>query len=208
MRLLTILTALVAALCMQARTVTDFFVLPDADAAIPLLDANTRMDMVDYYTSGIKRPSDNAAGGQVRITALDSLQLSYASENGSSMTVSLLPTPTDTLLLCIETLPLPLPDSRITVYGKNWDRTDTRILQPTVLADWLTAYGRKNRTEVEKAIPFIIADASYSPATKTLTLTHNMLQYISPEADGAMLRQALRPQLVYVFNGKRFNLQP
>ena len=210
LRLLSYTAALlVAVLTAGARSVTDFFTAEGADNVLGLVDRTTRLDMMDYFNSGIAHASANTLGGQASVTAIDSLGrwMSYSPAQGIGEQIAVLDAGKDTVLMVIETLPLPQPDSRISFYDAEWQPLAKRPLAAPVLADWLTADGEAHRQEVEAMLPFMMAAATYNPDTRTLTLAHSMDAYLANKDDKANLQKWLRPSLSYSLKGRKFEPQ-
>lgn len=173
---------------------------------MPMLDENTRLDMVDYFNNGMSTTSANNLNGRSRITAMSPDQLTVAMTDASTCNVIVLPGEQDPMLALITTVVTPAPDSRMSVYTSGWTRdiTPSAFTKPT-LADWLTPAGKKNMAEVEATVPFLLISYVYDPATATLTLTNNAKEFLGDDVY-ATVAQYILPKLVYKFNGKRFNL--
>lgn len=173
---------------------------------MPMLDENTRLDMVDYFNSGMSTTSANNLNGRSRITALSPDQLTVSLTDASTCNVIVLPGEQNPMLALITTVATPAPDSRMSVFTADWKRdvTPSVFAKPT-LADWLTPAGKKNMAEVEATVPFLLIGYVYDPATATLTLTNNAAGFLGEDVYETVA-EYIQPQLVYKFNGKRFNL--
>lgn len=210
MNILNITTALIlgaaAALPAQSRTAMDFFRMGGADVAIPLVDSLSRMDMADYFDSGIARASKNRAQGEAIIVSASPETVVFKQAGDIESVLYVVTAPgADTLLMVTETLSLPQEDTRVAFYNKNWNPVARQPLETPGLEDWLTADGLKNVDAVADALPFMLVTWKYAPDTRVLTLTHNMGQYFSKSPDQlAILEKYVRPQLSYTFDGKKF----
>lgn len=202
----TLLAALLCSLSLTARTVSDFFTDPAADHVFGLVDCNTRLDMIDYYNSGINHTSTNILDGEASITDLDSegRSMRFSAAKGVDTQLVVLNLASDTVLMVIETLPLPQLDSRISFYDEQWNPVSRRPLSAPVLADWLTEEGKARRSEVEALIPFILEKAEYDPDSATLTMSHTMDSYLADKDAKAHIAAWLRPSLSYKLKGKKF----
>lgn len=176
----------------------------DAPASVlPLLDRNTRLDMIDYFNSGSATASKNSMQGQSRITALSPASLSATLTGSSDCQLALLPMRGDTAIVYIETVRLPASDSRVRVYDRNWKPLASKsFVQPSV-ADWLTKEGEKNSTAVNALVPFMLSSAQYAPETQTLTLTNRLSDFLSPDIYGQVAPWLL-PELTYRWDSSRF----
>ncbi|MDE6108827.1 MAG: DUF3256 family protein, partial [Muribaculaceae bacterium] len=138
------------------------------DEVMPLLPANTRLDMLDYYNSGMQRPSRNEAGGMALVTSSADRRLTFEAGDSCSYELAVFTTPRDTLVALIETLRYPMPDSRVEWFDARWKPVKAPVAEPG-LKQWLTRDGARNCAEVEETIPFIPATATADPDRRTIT---------------------------------------
>ncbi len=197
----------VAAICAVSAwgeiTATDAFVSAPQNI-FPLLDANTRMDMVDYFNSGSDKASVNALKGKSRVVSIDPQKLEVNMTDASSNQVIVLPTKDGELIGLIATVATPAPDSNLNVFSSDWTDIPTeQVFTRPLLADWLSAEGKKNQDEVEMMVPFLLVSYDYEPSSKTLTLTNNTKDFLSEDIY-EMVAPYLLPMLKYVWNGKKF----
>lgn len=175
-------------------------------SVFPLLDASTRLDMIDYYNSNLATPSANKLQGRSRITALNDKALTVQMSPASTNEIFILPAANaDSLIAVIATLATPTPDSHITFYSRDWKPLDTsKYFAKPVLADWLTAEGQKNRSQVESMVPFLLIGYSWDPASNVLTLTNNTGQFLSADIYDTVSSYML-PSLKYHWDGRKMN---
>ena len=119
------------------------------DDVLPLLPVNTRLDMLDYYNSGVSRPSRDAAGGRAIVTGSSSRRVTFETGDTCSYELAVFTAGSDTIVALVETIRYPMPDSRIAWYDSRWRPIAPPAAEPK-LDDWLTRDGRKNRQEVEE----------------------------------------------------------
>lgn len=171
---------------------------------MPMLDETARLDMVDYYNSGMATTTANQFNGRSRITSISPDQVSVALTDASTCDVIVLHGEQNPMLALITTVATPAPDSRMSVFTSDWSRelTGSVFTKPS-LSDWLTPEGKKNQAEVEMTVPFLLVSYSYDPDTATLTLTNNAAQFLGDDVYQTVASYIL-PKLVYKFNGKRF----
>lgn len=175
------------------------------DDVLPLLPPNTRLDMLDYYNSGLARPSRNAAGGEAVITASDSRRLAFQLGDSTTCELAVFTAGPDTLVALVETIRFPMADSSIQWFDAQWQPVRPPLSEPT-LADWLTRDGRRRRAEAEEALPFMTAEATTDPAQGTITLTRTIDSYFLPGTAPEAL-SLTHPALVYRLSGRRFVLK-
>lgn len=163
----------------DARTAADFFGAAP-DSVYPILTGSTRLDMIDYYNYGSDRSSDNRLGGHSRITAQTDRTLGYElSERSSGQLAVLVPAPGDTVIAVVTTVPTPLPDSEIAFYTTDWRAAAAPVALPAY-SDWLSDEGRRRADRAAGLVPFVTAQATFSPAADTLTLVSGVGSYLAP----------------------------
>ena len=164
------------------------------DSVVPLLDLNTRLDMLDYYDCGSRTASTNMLEGKSRVTYRDSLTVRYKLTERIKGQLSVIPMAKgDSLIIVITTLATPTPDSEIEIYTTQWQRPGKPVFRAPTMSDWITA-----AAPPEEQAQFMMYSADYDSSTKTLTLTSTMDKYCGTEPHW------LRRQLIYRFDGKKF----
>lgn len=189
-----------------ARSVKDFFVSAPQQV-IPLLDKNSRLDMIDYFNSGLGTSTPNSLGGGSAITTLSADRMNVKLTEGNSMELALVQSGNDTLLVVINTVMTPVPDSKMAVYSPDWNAnvTSRAFVAPT-LSDWLTRAGSKRADDVARIVPFMLVQYDFAPETGVLTLTNNTAKFVGDEIY-QIVEGLLFPQLVYKWNGNKFEKQ-
>ncbi len=201
---ITILLFLIAVtLSVKARTIAEYFGDTRANAAFQSLSTVSRLDMIDYYKSGMSNTSATELNGAAHILTMNDTLMNIEFSQGISMTLAVLPGKSPVLMV-IETLPLPEIDSRITFYDERWSPFGDKLMKQPRLVDWLISDDKNKRQDVESTIPFLLSRADYDPMTQTLTLTSTLEQYYPAEKPKQL--SLLKPTLKYHWNGKKFNL--
>jgi len=178
-----------------------FFAMAPSDV-LPLLPVNTRLDMLDYYNSGVNRASRDAAGGRAVITSSAARRLTFEMGDSCSYELAVFTAGADTVVAIVETICYPMADSRVEWYGSRWQPLKPLLDEPQ-LDDWLTREGRRHRAEVEEALPFITARITADPDAGTLTIARTIDSYFHPTAPPEALRW-LEPSLTYRLRGAKF----
>ena len=176
-------------------------------SVFPLLERNTRLDMIDYFNSGSKTASQNSLQGKSRVTALSPDMLSFTMTDASSYDIIVLSSGNDSIIAVIQTLATPAHDSNITFYSRKWEKLNNSgyFVQPTT-SDWLSPQGKKASVNLEALIPFMLVSYTYDPATEKLTLTNNMAEFLSPDVY-SMVSDALLPTITYRWTGTKMEKQ-
>lgn len=187
-------------------TAADLFVSAPA-SVFPTIDPLTRMDMIDYFHAGSGKPSKNLVGGECRITEESPEKLTVKTSDVSEYTLAVLPQSSGKgkIIMLSRTLKTPVEDSTVTFYTTDWKEIKGLFTVPT-LEEWMLPEGKKNRKDVENAVPFVLAKLEYFPDRQAMTLTNNLPEYI-PEESLGIAGASLHKSLTYKWNGKRFVME-
>jgi hypothetical protein len=184
-------------------TITDLFARAPR-SVFPLLERNTRLDMIDYHNSGLATASRNLMGGESRIVDATDRTLQLSMTPASSYKMTLLEARGDTVIALVRTLLLPTPDSDITLYTTHWQPTPADAFTPPSLDQWLTAGIKGTDPDVVNLLPFVTATIDIDGNTMTLRPS---LERRYTADDSTKVAAALRPSMVYTWDGRRFKLQ-
>lgn len=209
--LLLIFPLLSCVLAVQGRSVAEQAFKSMPDSLLPILDSGTRLDMLDYFNSGMATPSNNVAGGKSRVMTLTPDAIDVRLSCASWLQIAALASKSDTLILAILTVDTPAPDSRVAVYSRDWlsDLSASAYKAPE-LKDWLTEEGRRHVKEIRGRVPFLITSASFTPASGAsdgvLTLTlGDFATYLSTD-DAKLLAPWFKKEIKYRWTGKKFQI--
>lgn len=204
--LLTLALMLGALTGMAQTSAADLFTSAPQNV-FPLLDQNTRLDMVDYYRNGMSNPSQNTLEGRSLITEMTPASLTVKMTDSSAIQLMELKGSKGSVVALVSTVATPGLDSTIKFFDTDWNPVPAEgIFKKPGWKEWLTDSGRENQEEVTMQVPFMLASYRIDPETGTLTLTNNLSHFL----DKALyddLSSYLRPQLVYLWNGKSYTLQ-
>ncbi len=176
-RLNLILLSLLAALAVQARTAADFF-KSAPDSIVPLLPANTRLDMVDYFEYGSTTPSRNSFGGDARMLAVAPQVVTLTPAPDVTMQIAALPTAqSDTVVAVVTTVKVPVSISSIRFYNTDWQPVKTPFTLPSY-DQWLTPEGQADPATVGMYLPFMPVSASFDPRATMLLLANEAEAYL------------------------------
>lgn len=210
-RLLLFITLLLPLLPVKGQTAVEEAFKSMPDSLLPILDAGTRLDMLDYFNSGMSTPSGNLAGGKSRILSITPQAMDVALSSASRLQIAALPAKADTLVLVIHTVETPAPDSRVAVYSRDWltDLSASAFKAPE-FKDWLTEEGMRNMDEIRRTVPFLITSASFSilpDGTGIMTLVlGDFATYLSTDS-AERLAPWFKQELQYRWTGKKFRIQ-
>ena len=175
-------------------------------SVFPMLDNNTRLDMVDYFNSGMSTPSNNLLDGQSKVTAITPTVLTAKIAETSEATVVVLnPDSSSPVIMLIQTVATPGLDSKISFYTQDWTPLNpaSKYFVAPELTDWIAPSAKGSEGMVMAASPFMLASASVDDAGTTLTLTNNLSSFLDPEVYSS-ISSSLLPTLTYPWDGKKF----
>lgn len=171
-------------------------------SVFPLLDKNTRLDMLDYFQAGMPHESVNALDGGSAVTALAPETVSLKMTDASTVQLFVVPTKNDTVIGVITTVSTPAGDSSLNLYTSKWTPVAAKsAFQAPKLVDWLLDASKLS--DVEFVVPFMLVGYTYDPATQTLTLVNNLKGFLSDDVY-ATISPLMRSQLTYKWDGSRF----
>lgn len=179
-RVITLIVAILLAIPGEARSAGDFFATAP-DRVVKLIPQSTRLDMVDYFNYGSTRPSQNAFGGNTRITALSDATVDFIVDEGVSMQIAVIPTKSDTIIAVVTTLYMPVADSSIKYFDKDWAELRSAPFTMPYYDDWLTSDARTRLDEIKMHLPFIPVKAEFSQDATGLILTNGAEEYLGKE---------------------------
>lgn len=203
-----ILTSLAAAAALaaagQATARSALNTLPSSVAQE--LPQSKILDMIDYYDSGVKRPTDNIFGNTCVLDTLANDIAVIKTGEDKRLDICVLPKAKgEELIMIVESINTPAPDASIRFFNTKWEPiAQNRLFPAPKLNDWLSGkIDADRRVALENAIPFILYDADYNPSTRILTLTRSDGAYIAQE-NKELVEASLLPELIYRWDGKKF----
>lgn len=203
-RLLSILAMLFAAVTVNAQVTAKTAFTSAPKEVFPTIPSSVRLDMIDYFESGISRPSANLFGSDVIITGLTDNVITLKNGSIQKVAIIVLPGKSGEIIMTISDLETPATDSEIKFYNSRWEEyDDQKFFANPSLADWTGKLSKTDRASLENMLPFLTFSAVYDPATMTLTLTPTIGDYVA-ENDRQSVDNALKPSLSYKWNRQAF----
>lgn len=171
---------------------------------LPTLPSNQRLDMLDYYDSGLDRASKDVFGTECRIDTLSADIIALSIGNIRNLSLYILDSGgKKPVIMAIDRLCTPAVDSSISFYNSKWERLPAdKIISLPSLADWTGKIGDEKRERIENALPFVMYDAEFDPTSSQLTLSLSTDGYVARE-DSAIVADGLAKRLIYTFNPKK-----
>lgn len=183
----------------EARTAADFFVSAP-DEMLPLLPQNTRLDMLDYFSSGMSTFSPNATRGNARIVLNEPSKLQAVLSRDSNIQIALVATEKDTLLAVIETVLTPVADSSVAFYDKSWQPLNIAMPSATPL-DFVPDSLRKEASGCEMPdVAFSTVD--FEPESGLFVVNNTTAGYYA-EQDRPKGLALMSTSIKYTLSGKR-----
>lgn len=178
---------------------TLFIEMPDT--LLPLLTANDRWDMIDFWDAGMATPVTNRLDGESRITMLTDDYLALELSRSSSLQIKMLGgVGGDTILCVVNTVGAEAYDSRIHFYNSNWKRVDDGKFAMPAIADFFLL--SDSVAEALEVADIYLVRLSLAADSDSLKADYTMPQYMS-RADSARVAPQLRT-LRYHWNGVNF----
>lgn len=191
--------ALASGIAVEARTAADFFVSAP-DEVLPLLPQNTRLDMLDYFSSGLATPSPNATRGRARIMLNEPTKLQAELSRDSNIQIALFPAERDTVVAVIETVLTPVADSSVSFYDTSWNLLALAMPSLTPL-DFVPESLKKEAAGAE--LPDVVfGRIDFNPETGCLTVNNTTAGYYA-EQDRPEGLALMNTSIQYVLRGNR-----
>ena len=205
-RLLTIIALLTAWLpsTVSARTIADLFGT-EPGTIFPLLTRTNRLDMVDYYNSGQIVDMENNLMGESRLLELDSTYLKVQTSGSRVVEMLLRTAGKDTVITVIETVMLPVPDSRLTQWNSHWQRyTSDKLFTKPGIDDFIVKkMPRELRLDLQDVMVFPPVQLTFKGEKHdTIEASHGLEQFLT-SAEYKRFASYLKPAIRYRFNGLR-----
>ncbi|MCM1309433.1 MAG: DUF3256 family protein [Bacteroides sp.] len=162
-RILAAAMAIFSAIAACAEfTATDALTSAPEEVRGPL-SASKLADLVEYARAGmLSHTEKNAVGTEARFWHLDGVRAELQTGPGRTLTLQLLPVKNDTVIAVIETLTSQQPDSRMTIYSRNW------VPQPKLWKE-----PKPSEWGKVDPLPILLVEYTYSADSGTLTLTNH-----------------------------------
>lgn len=117
--LISLIIALAAATAASAQRIDSLFAAVP-ESVCPMLDRNTRLDMLDLYDYNMKAKGDNIFGGESVMTYKSDALIRISLTPVSRWELLLLKNDTATVIASIHTIQSPAAESRLTLYDTAW----------------------------------------------------------------------------------------
>ena len=205
MKRILIFTILAAALAVgRAASIGDLFV-SETYGIFNTLTPTMRVVLLNHYRDGdTLRIENNMAQEGSRITALDERHITVETSVASRVQLRLLTQGRDSVVMAVETVFTPYPDSRVTFYDTQWKPRLTRgHFKMPVIADFLlstTSKDIKRRLADSLDITMIEVEVSGD----TLVARHH-LDKMMDSKEYATFAPYLRRELRYTIKGTKIS---
>ena len=188
-----------------ARTIADFFASEPGNV-FPLLTRTNRLDLVDYYNSGQTVAVPNNLGGTSQLEALDSAYLKLQTSGSKVVEMRMLTTGSrDTVMVVIETVLTPVPDSKLTLWNSQWQmlRTDKHFKMPGIDDFIVKKMPRELRADLQDAMIFPLIQLTFKGDRRLqVEATHGLEQFLAP-SEFKRFAPYLKPSITYRMSGTK-----
>ena len=188
-----------------ARSIADFFASEPGNV-FPLLTRTNRLDLVDYYNSGQTVAVPNNLGGTSQLEALDSAYLKLQTSGSKVVEMRMLTTGSrDTVMVVIETVLTPVPDSKLTLWNSKWQmlRTDRHFKMPGIDDFIVKKMPRELRADLQDAMIFPLIQLTFKGDRRLqVEATHGLEQFLAP-SEFKRFAPYLKPSITYRMSGTK-----
>ncbi len=190
----------------SARTMRDFLVTEPGSVFLSI-SVGTRMDMIDYYDAGRIEWLTGLTGGEASLQVLTDDYCRVQTSAVRTVEARLLTTRCDTAILVIETVGLPIADSRVTCYDSAWKPIDIkRVMKYPRNDDWFKpGTDASTRDSVARAVRFVPVKWTFEGEKRdTLVATPLLADFHAGEqATQSLMRRAIRDRLTFSIKGNK-----
>lgn len=176
--------AMVAIAGMQARTVGDIFVA-STDDALNVIPQNDRAEMLAYLReAGRVVPTETAYGEEAVLLRATDNYLKVRMSCASQIEMLMLTHKRDTVVLVVETVETPAPDSRIMAIDTEGTPLPLdRVFKVPQMKDFVrvTKGTKKKREDVLKSVRFPLISYTVNDSAMTLTARQNLKDFMSAD---------------------------
>ena len=185
-----------------ARTIADLFAIEPGNI-FPLLTRTIRLDMVDYYNSGQQVALQNNLTGESELVELDSAYLKVKTSGSRVVEMQMRKVGKDTVITVIETVMIPVPDSRLTQWNSHWQRfTSDRLFALPTIDDFIVKkMPGELRADLQDAMIFPLIQLTFKGENHdTIEASHGLEQFLAP-SEYKRFADYLMPSISYRYNG-------
>lgn len=197
--------AMVAFAASQARTVGDIFVA-STDDALNVIPQNNRAEMLAYLReAGRVVPTETAYGEEATLLRATDNYLKVRMSCASQIEMLMLTHKRDTVVLVVETVETPAPDSRIMAIDTEGTPLPLdRVFKVPQMKDFVrvTKGTKKKREDVLKSVRFPLISYTVNDSAMTLTARQNLKDFMSAD-DYAEIAPYLADSITYRATGTR-----
>ena len=197
--------AMVAIAGMQARTVGDIFVA-STDDALNVIPQNDRAEMLAYLReAGRVVPTETAYGEEAVLLRATDNYLKVRMSCASQIEMLMLTHKRDTVVLVVETVETPAPDSRVMAIDTEGTPLPLdRVFKEPQMKDFVrvTKGTKKKREDVLKCVRFPLISYTVNDSAMTLTARQNLKDFMSAD-DYAEIAPYLTDSLTFRAKGTR-----
>ncbi len=203
MKRLLFFILLVAALATgRAATIGDLFV-SETYGIFNTLTPTMRVVLLNHYRDGdTTRVANNLSPNGSRIVTLDEHHITVETSVAARVQLTLLTQGRDSVVMAVETVLTPYPDSRVSFYDTQWKpRLASRHFKMPAMADFLQPQASKDvKRRLAASLDFAMIEVEVTG--DTLVARHH-LDKTMDRNDYASLAQYLRRELRYTIKGTK-----
>ena len=187
----------------SAQNIEKLF-LTAPELVLPLLEYNSRADLLDYNSAGMNSGVRNLLSGYSYLPILSKDYLKLDMTDISTMQIKLLPTDADTVICVVNSVRAEVEDSRISFFDKSWNRLPTeQFFNAPGIKDFFRNPDSANIHM--KVCDIYLVSLKLNAVDDSMVAEYTMPGYMSEDA-AATITPLLR-RLVYRWENGRFVLE-
>lgn len=194
---ITLIIAISAATPAAALTAVEAFV-GASETMLPMLTTNERMDMVDYYQSGLNTPVRAHMPGEWRILDIKDNHLTFAAdttETASRVTLAVFGEGNQAIIAMIITNFMPATDAYVELYNADFTPREENI-NPQY-CDWVPDKAFEQIDDLSITLPFVTAEVVVD--SQSITFVNTIDEYLCA-ADAEAIKPLIAESISYVYN--------
>lgn len=200
--LIGVATALSSMAAAQVTPKSAFTTAPNN--VFPFINQSQRLDMVDYFESGIDKKLPNLFDDDSRIISLTPTEIVV--DYGAGNTVEFVPLNRkgSEIIMMINIRSTPTSDAEVRFFTPNWREIKTSdIMAGPSMSMWFPNLDKKQKAFVAEAVPFMTATATYDSTNCVLTFRPTLGDYIDADKLDE-INKLITPEISFKWNGTKF----
>lgn len=181
-------------------------------SVMELINRNRRMDMLDYFAADSIYKAPNGMQGFSYLEKVEPNYLKVSLTPVSTLSIMVFPMKTDTIYQCIYTLgsDTQAHDSELKFYDGSYNQLpNKKYIRLPELTDFYNLPSKDKKgviADITQTIPFPTITYTFNPENRELSAKLTSGEIVG-SYEYAKISKYLKPELIYTWNGKQYQLQ-